>query len=99
MSCKGQVGSYRRVLKIAVVGIKEIELIVLFRFVMHRLTVDHHAQSFLPGGNGQRELKASHDFSERLPALAFSNQGQQAQTLKEWNFDGVRSEEHTSELQ
>src|SRR5262245_47973980 len=56
---------------------------------MHRLSVDHHAQSFLPGGNGQRELKASHAFSERLPALAFSNQGQQAQPLKEWHFDGV----------
>src|SRR5262249_6536771 len=26
---------------------------------------------------------------ERLPALAFSNQGQQAQPLKEWHFDGV----------
>ena len=37
----------------------------------------------------ERELKASHAFSERLPALAFSNQGQQAQPLKEWHFDGV----------
>src|SRR5215468_7568211 len=56
---------------------------------MHRLSVDHHAQSFLPGSNGERELKASHAFSERLPALAFSNQGQQAQPLKEWHFDGI----------
>src|SRR5512145_1584528 len=88
-STQSQIGAHGGILKITVVRVKQIELIVLFRFVMHGLSVDHHSQRFFPSGNGKRELEVSHTVSERLPALAFSNQSQQAQPLKERNFDGV----------
>ena len=88
-STQCQIGAHGGILKITVVRVKQIELVVLFRFVMHGLSVDHHAEGFFPGGNGEREIEASHAFSERLPALAFSNHRQQAQPFKERHFDGV----------
>ena len=73
-SAQSQVGTHRAILKIAIGRVKQIELVVLFRFVMHGFSIDHHAQPLFPGRNVERGFKGAQAFSKRVSALAFSDQ-------------------------
>ena len=88
-SAQSQVGTHRAILKIAIGRVKQIELVVLFRFVMHGFSIDHHAQPLFPGRNVERGFKVAQAFSKRVPALAFSDQRQQSQPSEERHFDAI----------
>ena len=84
-----QVGAHRRVLKVAVVGIKQIQLVVLPAFMMHSLSVDDHPKGLFPSRDWKRYFKESHPLRQTLPTTALPDQRQKAQPFKERNFDRI----------
>ena len=47
---ESHVGGHCRVLKVAVIGVKQIKLVVLPAFMMHHFSVDHHSQGLPKSG-------------------------------------------------
>src|SRR5262249_54291653 len=60
-----------------------------FCFVMHSFSVDDHPKTLSPSRHLKRYLEVTHPASQRMPALALTDQRQETQPLEKRHLDRI----------
>src|SRR6266446_4042664 len=94
-----EIGGDGGVLEVAIVGRKQIELIILRALVMNPLAVDHHPQIELPRLKLKSGLEAADLGIDRGPLLLGSDQGLDPGPLAEGHLDGVEAASPSEQLE
>ena len=89
LEAEGVVGGDGGVLPVAVVGIEQVELVVLGTFMANPLAVDGDAHEALPGFQPQRGVEAFDLGGDVLPATALVDQRLEPDPLVERHLDRV----------
>ena len=94
--CQREIAGHRGVFVVPIVGIKQVELIVLGGPVVHLLAIDGHGHRNGPGHLGSRHGEARHARGDRHPGGGIPNVALQIQPAIERDFDGIA---HVAALQ
>lgn len=85
----GETGSDGAILVVAVVGVEEIELVVLARTMQHALSIDDDAERHTPLLDGQGDLETSHSRREAFPVSAGLDDRSEVESSPERHFDAI----------
>lgn len=86
---QGQVGGHRAVFEGAVVGVEEVELVVLSGRVHDLLAIDHHPEGALPFLYGDSGGEGVYALLHPLPQALSGDLSLEVQPLPEGDFDGI----------
>ena len=79
-----------RIFEVSIIGIEQIQLVILTTLMGHRFSIDHHTHGSVPCRNVQRLLKEAHGAFEPMALLLCPDQGNQSQPSEEGNLDGIK---------